>query len=780
MEGQEPENDSGTSIHDLSNNSLSNQSSMNSSWSSPTSNPGQESINHAMWDPYNSPQINPDLQKRALAQEKNMPLMLAYPAQPPPPTPTETCTKIDSDVLEIMEEEEKLPSRMKRKKPSVINVRQPGGQKRKIFVEIEEEMPNEGDVQCGMCNKEFATVDDLEDHMDTEHITKQSVVYQAKNKSRDRYQKRGKDGLWIRKGKMFECQICFRQISGRSDLKQHTRTHTGERPYPCGICGRAFSVMGNLTTHMRAHTGERPYSCEECGKNFAYSYSYKMHMKTHTDEKPFQCDECGKCFAMQKHLEDHKKRKLIVRTYTCPICSESFSTKGLLGEHNREKHDGAHVCKICGKTFPRGPGLREHLRTHSGDMKFQCEHCDMACNRKTDLKRHMIRHLKSKNFKCNICGKSYSRADALTTHKKKHTGEKLYKCDVCDAAFHFYREKVKHVLSHESEKPYNCPHCDKSFRANSNLKVHIRLHTGEKPFICKYCGDRFEGKKILENHINDLHELESNKRVKCTLCPRKFADEKRLEKHMRTHNKQYHCGLCTSSFSKVELLERHMKKHNKKGANNHQGLTILRSPGGNNDANPGNSPPGIVQPNHPPRMDHPRMDHHRMEHPRLDRMDRPPSRDVMHANHSPPQMPPLHNIHSGMHRNQPHFLPQQQPPQMYLLPQAHSHHNLETDTGECVCPICDKLLQNKQVLSGHLMMHAGVQPKQCNICGLMFQSLEDLQGHMVIHAQKHYWETATGDHVDGLVQERRNSSALALELRLSCINQSISQRVANS
>ena len=40
----------------------------------------------------------------------------------------------------------------------------------------------------------------------------------------------------------------------------------------------------------------------------------------------------------------------------------------------------------------------------------------------------------------------------------------------------------------------------------------------------------------------------------------------------------------------------------------------------------------------------------------------------------------------------------------------------------------------------------------------------------------------TGDHtclhIDGLVQERRNSSALAMELRLSSINPSISSRIA--
>ena len=37
-----------------------------------------------------------------------------------------------------------------------------------------------------------------------------------------------------------------------------------------------------------------------------------------------------------------------------------------------------------------------------------------------------------------------------------------------------------------------------------------------------------------------------------------------------------------------------------------------------------------------------------------------------------------------------------------------------------------------------------------------------------------YLDETWWDHIDGLVQERRNSSALAMELRLSCTNPSIS------
>ena len=39
--------------------------------------------------------------------------------------------------------------------------------------------------------------------------------------------------------------------------------------------------------------------------------------------------------------------------------------------------------------------------------------------------------------------------------------------------------------------------------------------------------------------------------------------------------------------------------------------------------------------------------------------------------------------------------------------------------------------------------------------------------------QYNVWGNTQHDDINGLVQERRNSSALAIELRLSCINPSI-------
>ncbi|NXT67344.1 ZN544 protein, partial [Chaetops frenatus] len=40
--------------------------------------------------------------------------------------------------------------------------------------------------------------------------------------------------------------------------------------------------------------GEKLHKCLECGKGFRYNSDLIQHQRIHTEERPYECGECGK------------------------------------------------------------------------------------------------------------------------------------------------------------------------------------------------------------------------------------------------------------------------------------------------------------------------------------------------------------------------------------------------------------------------------------------------------------------------------------------------------
>ena len=104
--------------------------------------------------------------------------------------------------------------------------------------------------------------------------------------------------------------------------------------HKCNTCGQRFTRATTLREHSRTHTGERPYVCEVCGASFSRFKDRNRHEGLHSKQIKFRCDlsfegiegMCGREFAKERsdlsspyrawlevsvgNMEQHKTRVL--------------------------------------------------------------------------------------------------------------------------------------------------------------------------------------------------------------------------------------------------------------------------------------------------------------------------------------------------------------------------------------------------------------------------------------------------------------------------------------
>ncbi|KAK7047519.1 hypothetical protein SK128_004274, partial [Halocaridina rubra] len=75
-----------------------------------------------------------------------------------------------------------------------------------------------------------------------------------------------------------QCQFCPYRTLIRTNLVNHVRTHTGEKPYKCSYCPYRFKQKIALEWHLMTHTGEKPYKCQHCPYKTTKKSNFDLHI----------------------------------------------------------------------------------------------------------------------------------------------------------------------------------------------------------------------------------------------------------------------------------------------------------------------------------------------------------------------------------------------------------------------------------------------------------------------------------------------------------------------
>lgn len=258
-------------------------------------------------------------------------------------------------------------------------------------------------------------------------------------------------------GKGLECVVCGKVFNRLLKLKQHHRTHTGERPWGCNNCGKTFSTASYLQKHrltclIPAH--QRQFSCYVCHRGFGLRSSLQTHLATHATNKPFTCDICGQSFALKFTRDTHKAQHTGSRPWVCSVCGRSYVTKYKLRAHMKA-HTGELVCSVCGRQFTSQDSLGRHQRLHDGSGKNPMLPTCHVCNKKfatpSLLKRHVASHERQNSLKCTVCGQDFVNHQQMTAHHSQHQQSALsksHKCHICNKLFVQESNLSRHLASH--------------------------------------------------------------------------------------------------------------------------------------------------------------------------------------------------------------------------------------------------------------------------------------------------------------------------------------------
>jgi len=224
------------------------------------------------------------------------------------------------------------------------------------------------------------------------------------------------------------CSFCGKDFESKQELKNHIDTEHETREYECTKCDAKFRSQEGLQSHIEyVHEGKR-YQCTTCGEVLESITKLESHTaQVHDRTKLFECPTCKAVYTSERTLKEHISFVHENATgHLCPECGESFRDKRQLRDHIFVVHEGKeYKCGFCSKSYGSKLVMQKHVRTiHQGKKPepAKCSMCDKYFTTKSQVKIHIQAvHEKKRPYACDLCNLSFAQTAHLKTHMKgKH------------------------------------------------------------------------------------------------------------------------------------------------------------------------------------------------------------------------------------------------------------------------------------------------------------------------------------------------------------------------
>lgn len=352
--------------------------------------------------------------------------------------------------------------------------------------------------------------------------------------------------------------------------------NTTQKEFICHKCNKKFKQKRSLTIHLKKCHNTIAAEIPKLENNIQQEFIKK-------EEDVFSENEENLNYFSDEEIEVkvEKRSSNSKISLTCEYCGKTFNRRQHYAAHIRSKHtfEKPYKCDLCDAKYATSHSLLVHKRNHNNEKPFICSYCGKSFVCSGDLYHHSKIHLNKREYKCNLCEKSFNTASILRTHKIcMHSDPKNWKyiCKFCDKRFPINSSLVTHQKRHIGVKKFTCHICDKKFFDKSEVSKHLKSHSSERFFKCNLCeGKEYKNNYGLKKHLKIIHDIgtitivKPEKKFSCPVCPRVFAFNNKLQKHLCTHtgDKPFKCQFCKKGFVENYYRKLHLqKKHNVESA----------------------------------------------------------------------------------------------------------------------------------------------------------------------------------------------------------------------